>query len=153
KAKAAGDARRSDDFLFVARTDAIAVEGYEPALERAERYLEAGAAALSVEAPRDPAETDGVVARFGARGPAQATMVEGGKTPLLDAATLQAIGYRLAIFPGGTVRALSRLLGEYYGSLKAHGGTGPFLDRMNMFDALNDLIETPGYLARGRAYD
>ncbi|HEY9568477.1 MAG TPA: carboxyvinyl-carboxyphosphonate phosphorylmutase, partial [Thalassobaculum sp.] len=85
--------------------------------------------------------------------PLLANMVEGGRTPLLDAAALQAVGYRLAIFPGGTVRALSRLLGEYYGSLKAHGGTGPFLDRMNMFDALNDLIETPGYLARGRAYD
>src|SRR3546814_17720277 len=94
---------------------------------------------------------DGIVARFGARVPLLANMVEGGRTPLLDAAALQAVGYRLAIFPGGTVRALSRLLGEYYGSLKAHGGTGPFLDRMNMFDATHDLIETPGYLARGRA--
>jgi len=153
KVKAAVDARKSEDFLVVARTDAIAVEGYDAALDRAGRYLEAGADVLFVEAPRDRAEMDGIVARFGARVPLLANMVEGGKTPLYDAAALQAIGYRLAIFPGGTVRALSRLLAEYYGSLKAHGGTGPFLDRMNMFDALNDLIGTPGYLARGRAYD
>src|SRR5690606_23319609 len=118
KVKAAVDARRSDDFLVVARTDAIAVEGYEPALERAERYLEAGADVLFVEAPRDRAEMDGIVARFGDGGSLLPIMVEGGKTPLLDSATLQAIGFRLGIFSGGTVRALSRLLGEYSGGRK-----------------------------------
>lgn len=153
KVKAAVDARRSEDFLIVARTDAIAVEGYEAALDRAGRYLEAGADVLFVEAPRDRAEMDGIVARFGARVPLLANMVEGGRTPLLDADALQAIGYRLAIFPGGTVRALSRLLAEYYGSLREHGGTGPFLDRMNLFDGLNEMIGTPGYLARGKQYD
>lgn len=153
KIKAAVDARHSEDFLIIARTDAIAVEGCEPALERAERYLEAGADVLFVEAPRDRAQMDGIVARFGARIPLLANMVEGGHTPLHDAATLQAIGFKLAIFPGGTVRALSRLLGEYYASLKTHGGTGPFLDRMNLFDSLNALIETPAFLERGKAYD
>ncbi len=153
KVKAAVDARKSEDFLIIARTDAIAVEGYEAALDRAELYLEAGADVLFVEAPRDRAEMDGIVARFGSRIPLLANMVEGGKTPLHDAAQLQEIGYKLAIFPGGTVRALSRLLAEYYGSLREHGGTGPFLERMNMFDALNGIIGTPGYLARGRDYD
>ncbi|EDP65337.1 isocitrate lyase family protein [alpha proteobacterium BAL199] len=153
KVKAAVDARKSEDFLIIARTDAIAVEGYEPALERAERYLEAGADVLFVEAPRDRDQMDGIVARFGSRVPLLANMVEGGHTPLHDAATLQEIGFKLAIFPGGTVRALSRLLGEYYGSLKTHGGTGPFLERMNLFDSLNQLIETPAFLARGKAYD
>ncbi|MEQ8398887.1 isocitrate lyase/phosphoenolpyruvate mutase family protein [Thalassobaculum sp.] len=153
KVKAAVDTRGNEDFLIIARTDAIAVEGYEPALERAERYLEAGADVLFIEAPRNRAQMDGIVARFGARVPLLANMVEGGHTPLHDAATLQEIGFKLAIFPGGTVRALSRLLGEYYGSLKAHGGTGPFLDRMNLFDSLNQLIETPAFLARGKAYD
>jgi 2-methylisocitrate lyase-like PEP mutase family enzyme len=153
KVKSAVDARRSEDFLIIARTDAIAVEGYEAALDRAELYLEAGADVLFVEAPRDRAEMDGIVARFGSRIPLLANMVEGGKTPLHDAAQLQEIGYKIAIFPGGTVRALSRLLAEYYGSLREHGGTGPFLERMNMFDALNGIIGTPGYLARGRDYD
>jgi 2-methylisocitrate lyase-like PEP mutase family enzyme len=153
KVKAAVDARKSEDFLIIARTDAIAVDGYEAALDRAELYLEAGADVLFVEAPRDRAEMDGIVARFGSRIPLLANMVEGGKTPLHDAAELQEIGYKLAIFPGGTVRALSRLLAEYYGSLREHGGTGPFLERMNMFDALNGIIGTPGYLARGRDYD
>jgi len=153
KVKAAVDARKSDDFLIIARTDAIAVEGYDAALDRAELYLEAGADVLFVEAPRDRAEMDGIVARFGGRVPLLANMVEGGKTPLLDAAALQQIGYKLAIFPGGTVRAVSKLLAEYYGSLREHGGTGPFLDRMNLFDGLNEIIGTPGYLARGKEYD
>lgn len=153
KVRAAVDARKHQDFLIVARTDAIAVEGYEAALDRAERYLDAGADVLFVEAPRDRAEMDGIVARFGGRVPLLANMVEGGRTPLLDAAALQAVGYSLAIFPGGTVRALSKLLAEYYGSLREHGGTGPFLNRMNLFDGLNEIIGTPGYLARGRGYD
>lgn len=153
KVRAAVDARKHQDFLIVARTDAIAVEGYEAALDRAERYLDAGADVLFVEAPRDRAEMDGIVARFGGRVPLLANMVEGGRTPLLDAAALQAVGYSLAIFPGGTVRALSKLLAEYYGSLREHGGTGQFLNRMNLFDGLNEIIGTPGYLARGRGYD
>lgn len=153
KVKAAVDARKREDFLVIARTDAIAVEGYDAALERAERYLEAGADVLFVEAPRDVTEMEGIVARFGDRVPLLANMVEGGRTPLLDATGLQAIGYRLAIFPGGTVRALSKLLAEYYGSLRVHGGTGAFLDRMNLFDGLNEVIGTPGYLALGRRYD
>ena len=89
KVKAAVDARKSEDFLIIARTDAIAVEGYEPALERAERYLEAGADVLFVEAPRDRDQMDGIVARFGSRVPLLANMVEGGHTPLHDDATLQ----------------------------------------------------------------
>ena len=76
-----------------------------------------------------------------------------GHTPLHDAATLQEIGFILAFFPGGTVRALSRLLGVYYGSLKTHGGTGSSLERMNLFDTQNQLTETPACLARGKAYD
>jgi 2-methylisocitrate lyase-like PEP mutase family enzyme len=153
KIKAAVDARKSAGFQVIARTDAIAVEGYEPALERAERYAEAGADVLFVEAPRDRAEMEGVTARFGGRLPLMANMVEGGKTPLHDAATLQALGFKLVIFPGGTVRAVARLLAGYYASLRQNGGTSAWLDRMYMFDEMNALIGTPGYLEQGQRYD
>jgi len=137
----------------VARTDAIAVEGMEAALDRAERYAEAGCDLLFVEAPPGLDDMRAIAARLGARLPLLANMVEGGKTPMLSAGELAAIGYRVAIFPGGLARALARCMIEYFESLKAHGTTAPFRDRMLNFDALNALIGTPELLELGRAYD
>lgn len=153
KIKAALDARQSADTLIVARTDAIAVEGIEAAMERADRYVEAGCDLLFVEAPRSEEEMRGIISRFGNRVPLMANMVEGGKTPLLSSAELAAIGYRLAIFPGGLTRALAHCMREYFASLQQHGTTAPYRDRMLDFSALNALIGTPELLAEGRKYD
>lgn len=153
KIKAALDARASEDTLIVARTDAIAVEGFAPAMERAARYMEAGCDILFVEAPQSTDEMRSITGRFGNRVPLLANMVEGGKTPLLSAAELSDIGYRLAIFPGGLTRALAHCMSAYFASLKQHGSTNPFRDRMLDFNALNALIGTPELLAQGRAYD
>jgi 2-methylisocitrate lyase-like PEP mutase family enzyme len=153
KIKAALDARPSDDVLLVARTDAIAVEGFEAALDRAQAYAEAGADVLFVEAPRSRDELAGIAKRFGGRIPLLANMIEGGKTPLMDAAALQELGYSIAIFPGGTVRALAHALGEYFASLKAHGTTAQMRDRMLDFDGINDLVGTAGMLDIGRRYE
>ena len=106
KIRAALDARRSRETLVIARTDAVAVEGFERAIERATRYREAGADMLFVEAPKARDELTRMVAAFGASLPLMANMVEGGKTPPLSAAELEAIGFALVIFPGGIVRAL-----------------------------------------------
>ncbi len=153
KIKAAVDARVRDSTLVVARTDAIAVEGLEPALERAERYAEAGADVLFVEAPRDEEEIAAVVARLGARAPLLANMVEGGRTPMRSAAELEALGYALVIFPGALVRAVAHTARECFESLRAHGTTAPFAGRMLDFDGLNALLGTAAMLERGRAYD
>jgi 2-methylisocitrate lyase-like PEP mutase family enzyme len=153
KLKAALDARPSEDVLIIARTDAIAVEGFDTALDRAEAYLEAGVDLLFIEAPRNEDELAGIARRFAGRVPVMANMVEGGKTPLKDAATLQALGFALVIFPGGTVRALTHALGDYFSSLRLHGTTAPFRNRMLDFTALNELIGTPDMLALGRRYD
>lgn len=80
-------------------------------------------------------------------------MVEGGKTPLLPASELQALGFSIVIFPGGLVRALSRTANAYFASLKATGSTAAFLDRMFDFSELNALIGTPEMLDLGRRYD
>jgi 2-methylisocitrate lyase-like PEP mutase family enzyme len=80
-------------------------------------------------------------------------MVEGGKTPPLTAAELEALGFSLVIFPGGIVRALARTASDYYASLAAHGTTEPFLDRMYDFTALNDVIGTPALIALGKQYE
>jgi 2-methylisocitrate lyase-like PEP mutase family enzyme len=82
-----------------------------------------------------------------------ANMVEGGKTPLLAAAELEALGFALVIFPGGIVRALARMASEYYASLAAHGSSEPFRSRMLDFTGLNDLIGTPELLATGKRYE
>jgi 2-methylisocitrate lyase-like PEP mutase family enzyme len=151
KLRAALDAR--SHALIVARTDAIAVEGLEPALERAERYLEAGADVLFIEAPRSVEEMRTVTQRFGNRVPLLANMVEGGRTPVLAADALQALGFSIAIFPGAIARALGFAAQEFYTSLKQHGGTDALRGRMLDFQGLNRLIGTPELLSQGKEYD
>lgn len=153
KIKAALDARDSDETLIIARTDAVAVEGLEPALDRAAAYAEAGADILFVEALRSEDEIRATMSRLQGSAPLMANMVEGGSTPIKSGPELQALGYALAIFPGGTVRAVAKLLDEYYASLAAHGTTDPFRDRMLDFDGLNSLIGTPDMLALGKKYE
>src|SRR5215469_13664753 len=103
KIKAAVDARRSRQTLVIARTDAIAVEGFERAVERAALYRDAGADVLFVEAPQTRAELERIPRALG-NAPLMANMVEGGKTPTLPAAELEAMGFALVIFPGWTAR-------------------------------------------------
>ena len=153
KIKAALDARRDEQTLIVARTDAIAVEGLEKALDRAEAFVDAGADVLFVEAPQSRADMDAIVARFKGRVPLLANMVEGGQTPQHTADQLQEIGYGLVIFPGGLSRALARAATDYFASLKRHGTNEPFRDRMLDFNGLNDLLGTEAVLAAGKQYD
>lgn len=153
KLRAALDARRSAGTLILARTDALAVEGLDAALERAERYLECGVDAIFVEALRSPQEMDLACARLAQRAPLLANMVEGGQTPDQSAAELGRRGFRIVIFPGGTVRAVAHALQGYYASLAGHGSTTPWRDRMLDFDGLNTLIGTPELLAAGRTYE
>ncbi|MGI9153323.1 MAG: isocitrate lyase/PEP mutase family protein, partial [Rubrivivax sp.] len=118
KLRAALDARQSEDTLILARTDALAVEGFEAALDRAEAYLACGVDALFVEALRTPEQMTQACARFAGRIPLLANMVEGGKTPIQDAAELGRRGFRIVIFPGGTARAVAHTLQQYYASLQ-----------------------------------
>ncbi|AZG06726.1 carboxyvinyl-carboxyphosphonate phosphorylmutase [Pigmentiphaga sp. H8] len=152
KLKAALDARVSSSTLILARTDAVAVEGLEAALDRAERYLETGVDALFIEALRTPEQMDAACRRFKGRAPLLANMVEGGKTPIQSAAELERHGFGIAIFPGGTARAVAHVLQGYYGSLREHGTTAPWRDRMLDFDELNALIGTPELMRLGSSY-
>ncbi len=153
KIKAAVDARASAETLIIARTDAIAVEGFDRAMARAARYREAGADVLFVEAPRQRDELGRIVAGLKGSAPLMANMVEGGKTPMLPASELEQLGFALVIFPGAIVRALAKAAEDFYGSLKTHGSTDPFRPRMFDFDALNRLIGTPEMLERGKTYE
>jgi 2-methylisocitrate lyase-like PEP mutase family enzyme len=153
KLRAALDARHSADTLILARTDAVAVEGLDAALERAERYLECGIDALFIEALRSPGQMDTACTRFAQRIPLLANMVEGGQTPIQDAGELGRRGFRIVIFPGGTARAVAHTLQGYYASLHSHQTTAPWQGRMLDFDGLNRLIGTPELLAEGKRYE
>ncbi|KAA2213018.1 isocitrate lyase/PEP mutase family protein [Teichococcus oryzae] len=153
KVRAAVDARASDETLIIARTDAIAVEGLQAALDRAALYAEAGADVLFVEAPRDQEQMAAIVRQLGGLRPLLANMVEGGDTPLASAGALGEKGFRLVIFPGGIVRAVARTAQDYYASLARHGSNAPFAERMFDFNGLNRVIGTPEMLELGRGYD
>jgi 2-methylisocitrate lyase-like PEP mutase family enzyme len=153
KLRAALDARQRRDTLILARTDAIAVEGLDAALDRAEAYLDCGVDALFIEALRSPGQMYAACARFAGRVPLLANMVEGGKTPVQGADELGRRGFRIVIFPGGTARAVAHALAGYYASLRQHGSTAPWGERMLDFDGLNALIGTDELLAQGRRYE
>ena len=151
KIQAALDAR--DRALIMARTDAIAVEGIDAALDRAEAYFQAGADILFVEAPQDDDEIAAIMERFRGRVPLLANMVEGGKTPLRAATELQNLGYSLVIFPGGAVRAMAAQGQRYYSNLVASGSNEGLANQMFDFGGLNQVIGTDEMLALGKTYD
>ena len=153
KLKAALDARTSSNTLILARTDALAVEGLDAAFERAQAYLEAGVDALFIEALRSPAQMEAACQRFAGRIPLLANMVEGGKTPVQSATELQTFGFRIAIFPGGTARAVAHTLQGYYASLQQHATTAPWKEKMLDFDGLNEVIGTGALMDIGKRYE
>lgn len=153
KIRAALDARHSEQTLIVARTDAIAVEGIDAALDRAEAYREAGADVLFIEAPQSDAQFSAIIGQFRGKVPLLANMVEGGKTPLRSSSELEALGYDLVIFPGGAVRALANTAQRYYANLLGSGSNAAMANQMFDFDGLNDVIGTAEMLDLGKTYE
>ncbi|MDR7487033.1 MAG: oxaloacetate decarboxylase [Armatimonadota bacterium] len=143
KIRAAVDGRQDPDLLIIARTDARAVMGLDAAIERAHRYREAGADVLFVEAPATRDELTRIARELAP--PVMANMVEGGTTPLCSAAELEAMGYRLVIFPGAAVRAAAAAIMRLMGALKQQGTTAGMLDEMLSFQELNDLVGLQTY--------
>jgi 2-methylisocitrate lyase-like PEP mutase family enzyme len=153
KIKAAVDARQSEKTLIVARTDAAAVEGFSAARERAGAFADAGADVIFVEAPQDINQLTEVGRLLDGRVPLMANMVEGGRTPVLPASQLEAMGFSLVIFPGGVVRALARTAQEFYDVLARQETTESFRARMFDFDGVNKLLGVADILARGKRYE
>lgn len=153
KIYAALDARNSQDTLIIARTDARSVEGFSQAIDRARAYKEAGADVLFIEAPQSMNEMNKICAEFAHEIPLLANMVEGGKTPIASAKDLGKLGYKIAIFPGGAVRAISHHMQAYYSGLLANGNNDRFSDKMHDFNGLNDLIGTKALIDLGAEYE
>jgi 2-methylisocitrate lyase-like PEP mutase family enzyme len=128
KLVAAGRARCDPELVLVARTDAIASEGFDAALERARAYAHAGADVIYVEAPRTPEEIAAIPAAVNA--PCLIDMVEGGLTPLLPAAELERMGYRIALYANFALRIAARAVERGFRTLRTLGTSAPLLDEM-----------------------
>lgn len=153
KIRAAVDARDSEHTLIIARTDAIAVEGFEQAMNRAYAYYEAGADVLFIEAPESLAQMQHMNSQFQHKIPLLANMVEGGNTPLQSAKDLQQLGYQLVIFPGAMVRAYTFMAQQFLADLKQHGNTASWRDNMLDLTSLNQLLGTDALLELGKSYE
>jgi 2-methylisocitrate lyase-like PEP mutase family enzyme len=153
KIKAACDARADAGTLIIARTDAVAVEGFEAAIGRAALYRDAGADVLFVEAPGSTTQLKDIPRQLADGIPLMANMVEGGMTPMVNAKTLQEMGYSLVIFPGGVVRAMAHAAAAFYATLMADGSSDAFRNQMFDFQGLNAAIGTPEMLALGKRYE
>ncbi len=150
KIAAAVDARTSDAFIVVARTDALATAGLDEALRRLRLYADAGADVLFADGPTTVEQLEAIPGALPR--PAIANMVEGGKTPLVSADELERMGYRLVIFPNSLVRLFARQGAKLLAALRADGTTSGARDEMLAFDELNDLLGTAEILKMGRRF-
>ena len=151
KLKAAVDSRRDADFVVMARTDAIAVEGFEAAVERGARYRAAGADVLFIEAPTSMVQLETISQRF--KGvPLLYNMAASGKTPDLDNAAMARLGFRIAIFPNwlllAAIPAMRRMLRE----LKTKGSVADIRKDVATFKEFTDIAGLPEVQALENRY-
>jgi 2-methylisocitrate lyase-like PEP mutase family enzyme len=150
KLKAARDALTDQDFIIIARTDAIAVEGFSAALDRAGAYGEAGADVIFVEAPTSEEEIAAVAKRF--PGWKLINMFQGGKTPLLPVARLEQLGYNIVIIPSDLQRAAIAAMQRALAAIARDGSTAAMTADMASFKEREAVVDTAGYIARDKRY-
>ncbi|QKW46361.1 methylisocitrate lyase [Streptomyces microflavus] len=138
KVRAAADARRDPDFLLMARTDARGPEGLEAAIDRAKAYVDAGADAVFPEALADEGEFEAFRAAVDV--PLLANMTEFGKGPLLDTATLESLGYNIALYPVTLFRLAMGAVEDGLRTLAADGGQQALLPRMQKRSRLYEVL-------------
>jgi 2-methylisocitrate lyase-like PEP mutase family enzyme len=150
KLKAVRDALHDPDFVVIARTDAIGVEGFAAALDRAAAYREAGADMIFVEAPTSEAEIAKIASAVS--GWKLINMFEGGKTPLLPVSRLQELGYHLVIIPSDTQRAAIKAMQRVLEAIGRDGSAAAMKGDMVSFKERELLVDTAGYLERGKQF-
>jgi 2-methylisocitrate lyase-like PEP mutase family enzyme len=150
KLRAVRDVLQDSDFIVIARTDAIAVEGYAAAIDRAGRYIEAGADVIFVEAPTSEAEIADVARRL--PGWKLINMFQGGKTPLLPIARLQELGYHCVIIPSDTQRAAIKAMQRVLEAIARDGSSAAMSADMASFKERETVIDTAGFIDRDKRY-
>jgi 2-methylisocitrate lyase-like PEP mutase family enzyme len=139
KVKVAVESRNDRNFLIIARTDSRTSLGLDEALRRGEAFLKAGADVVFIESPETVDEMRRICETF--KGvPTLANMVEGGRTPVLDARSLQELGYRIAIFPAVGFLSAAKALEQAYADLKATGSSTKLSVPVYEFKAFSALM-------------
>ena len=152
KIKAFLDARESDQTLLVARTDALAVTGFDDAMDRAHRYLEAGADLLFIEAPVDIEQMGRIGEAFAGKVPLVHNLVEGGHSPVRSAAELVPLGYRLALYPVALLHTLVPAARALLAHLAKTGETASLAGTMIDLGEMNQLLGADDLLAASQRY-
>ncbi|SCE11989.1 oxaloacetate decarboxylase [Streptomyces sp. DvalAA-19] len=147
KIQAVSEARTDRDFVLIARTDAIATEGLDAAIERAHAYVEAGADVIFVEAPESVEQIERIAARIPQ--PKLINMFHGGKTPLVPKERLRELGYRLIIIPSDLQRAVITAVRRTLEAINRDGDSGAVHDDMASFAERERIVRTAEYLAIG----
>jgi 2-methylisocitrate lyase-like PEP mutase family enzyme len=142
KVAAAKDAKRNKDFLIIARTDAIAVEGIESAIERAKEYYRAGADMIFVEAP-ESMEQIRLIARELKGIPLLFNWAEGGKTPPVDLNTLRELGFKIVIFPISALLSATKAMMKVLESIKKDGTPINVMGELFPFNEFLNFIGLP----------
>ena len=150
KLKAAIEARKTRDFIIVARTDARASDGLDEAIDRGKTYFKAGADAVFVEAPTSVEELSKVASEVDA--PLVANMIEEGVTPTLNAKQLFDIGYRIALFPLSALFASTFAVKNVLSELKQTGSTQNGRKQMMTFREFNNLVDLQHYMELEKRY-
>ena len=150
KIRAAVDARTDADFTIIVRTDALAVTGWDDTMRRCDAFTAAGADALFVEAIRSPEEAAAVVARTDR--PLLYNFVETGKSPLLNVAELEQLGFKMVIFPGSAFMAVAHTVTRVMRELKNTGTTAHLLDEMTSLTDAFELVGLSEMLRRDAGY-
>jgi methylisocitrate lyase len=144
KIEAVQYAKQSENFVLIARTDAIAVNGFDDAIERAKAYAQAGADVLFVEAPRTVEEMKRIPELLDV--PLLVNMVEGGgKTPLLPVKDLEAMGFRIAIFPTSAWMAAIKAIQGVLKELRESGTTDGYAEHMVSFQEMFEIVGLSHY--------
>lgn len=143
KIRAAVDARRDPDFLVIARTDAVAVEGVDAALERARAFADAGADLLFVEAPASEADVERIAGELAGLAPLVFNWAEGGRTPLVSFERMADLGFSLVLYPIGTLLAATAGMRALLETVRKDGTPQAALPGLPTFEEFTDLVGLP----------
>ncbi|MEX0828055.1 MAG: isocitrate lyase/PEP mutase family protein, partial [Haliea sp.] len=153
KIKAALDARENEHTVLIARTDALGVNGFDDAMERAERYAEAGADVLFIEAPKTLEQMQAIGNRFGHRLPLVHNLVEGGHSPVPNADALIALHYKVALFPTALLHQFVPQAQALLQHILTHGNTTQWQHEMYQLSDINGIVGAEALLELGKQYD
>ncbi|MGK0500436.1 MAG: 2-methylisocitrate lyase-like PEP mutase family enzyme [Oceanicoccus sp.] len=153
KIKAALDARQDPDTVIIARTDALGVNGFDDAMERGQRYVDAGCDVLFIEAPKSIEQMEIIGRTFGDKIPLMHNLVEGGGSPVAGSQELEALSYKIGIYPVALLHLFVKQAPALLQHILTQGSTDGWQDRMIELKDMNKLLGADDLIATVKKYD